>query len=150
MPFFRHGANDGRQNDFEPRTYFFYGSLMDRDVLVRVAQLDDEPDLQDAWVEGFEMKMWGGVYPVLLPTGNPDDRIRGKAWRATTLDQCLRLQRYETSAYKSADCLLYHPDGGEPTKGCVFVWATERRNHELMEGVFDLEYWQRTHKPGRF
>lgn len=139
-----------RDNGFEPCTFFFYGSLMDTDVLTRIAQLDDYPDLQDAWVEGFEMKMWGGIYPVLLPTNNPNDRIRGKAWRATTKEQCLRLQRYETSAYEAAACLLNHPEGGEPTEGLVFVWAGDRRSHQLTEGVFDLEHWQKTHKPGRF
>ncbi|KAK3296173.1 uncharacterized protein B0H64DRAFT_397566 [Chaetomium fimeti] len=148
--------NDGKQNDFEPCTFFFYGSLMDPQVLMAVAKLDDQPDLQDVWVEGFEMKMWGGIYPVLLPINDTDNnsgashRIKGKAWRATTMDQCLRLQRYETSAYEPADCRLYHPGGGEPTKGLVFVWARDPGSNQLAEGVFDLEDWQKTHKPSRF
>ncbi|KAH6854730.1 hypothetical protein B0I37DRAFT_362901 [Chaetomium sp. MPI-CAGE-AT-0009] len=156
MPIPRDDDNDSKQDDFEPCTFFFYGSLMDPQVLMAVAGLDDQPDLQDVWIEGFEMKMWGGMYPVLLPTNNIDDnsgvghRIRGKAWRATTIDQCLRLQRYETSAYQPADCLLYHSGGSEPTKGLVFVWAGDPESDQLTEGAFDLEHWQKTHKPSRF
>ncbi|KAK4040313.1 hypothetical protein C8A01DRAFT_46297 [Parachaetomium inaequale] len=148
--------NDGKQDDFEPCTFFFYGSLMDPQVLMAVAKLDNQPDLQDVWVEGFEMKMWGGMYPVLLPTKTTDNnsgashRIKGKAWRATTMDQCLRLHRYETSAYEAADCRLYHSGGGEPTKGLVFVWARDPASDQLAEGAFDLEHWQKTYKPSRF
>jgi hypothetical protein len=148
--------NAGKQDDFEPCTFFFYGSLMDPQVLMEVAVLEDEPDLQDVWVEGFEMKMWGGMYPVLLPAKNIDNnggashRIKGKAWRTTTMDQCLRLQLYETSAYEAADCRLYHSGGGEPTKGLVFVWAKNPGSDQLAEGAFDLEHWQKTHKPSRF
>lgn len=147
---------DDKQDDFEPCTFFFCGSLMDPQVLAAVTKLDGQPDLQDAWVEGFEMKLWGGVYPVLLPTKNIDDgsgashRIKGKAWRASTMDQCLRLQRYETSAYEAADCRLHYSGDREPIKCLVFVWAGDPGSGELVEGGFDLEHWQKTYKPSRF
>ncbi len=100
---------------FPPRTLFFYGSLMDPEVLSRVARLWQKPKLEDAWVEGFEMKLWNGLYPVLLPvtsgTGSTTtseasagNRVRGKAWVATEKDQIEWLQRYETKAYRPVEC----------------------------------------------
>lgn len=158
MPIPPDNNNNGKQNSLEPYTFFFYGSLMDPQVLMTVAKLDKQPDLQDVWVEGFEMKIWAGVYPVLLPTNNNTDdnsagtrhRIKGKAWHASTIDQCLRLQRYETSAYKATTCRLYHPGGGEPTNGLVFVWARDPGSDQLADGGFDLEHWQKTYKPTYF
>jgi hypothetical protein len=141
----------GDQGDFEPCNFFFYGTLMDPQVLTTVLKLDGVPQLQEAWIEGFEMKMWNGIYPVVLPTdggsgSTPQSRIRGKAWQATTMDQCLRLQLYETSAYEPTDCSI-RLDHGEPVKGLVFKWARDPTDGELVEGCFDLDHWERTHKP---
>jgi gamma-glutamylcyclotransferase (GGCT)/AIG2-like uncharacterized protein YtfP len=135
--------------EFEPCLMFFYGSLMDPQMLQKVAALDYTPYLESAWVEGFQMKMWHGIYPTLLADKSTDTRIQGKAWRATTMTQCLRLQRYETSAYEPSDCMI-HLNNGETVKGLVFTWAGKPTSSELAEGVFDLEHWQNTHKVGRF
>lgn len=137
------------QEDSEPCTFFFYGTLMDPEVLMVVAMLDDWPQLQDAWIDGFEMKTWNGRYPTLLPTNSNPSRIQGKAWRATTMDQCLRLQRYETSAYDVADCHI-NMGNKEPVKGLSFKWARDPTSSELVEGSFDLEHWQKTHKTPLF
>ena len=45
-------------DEFQPCLLFFYGSLMDTDVLRMVAGLEATPVLQDASIEGFKMKMW--------------------------------------------------------------------------------------------
>ncbi|KAK3306713.1 uncharacterized protein B0T15DRAFT_528051 [Chaetomium strumarium] len=135
----------GEDQDFEPYTFFVYGTLMDPEVLTAVAGLDGEPQLQDAWIEGFAMKMWNGIYPVLVPSDSAHALIKGKVWQATTVLQCLRLQRYETSAYEPVDCLVHIGDN-TPIKGLVFQWAKEPTSSELMEGTFDLEHWQKTHK----
>lgn len=135
------------QGDFEPCTFFVYGSLMDPHVLTKVLTLEEAPQLRDAWIEGFEMKMWNSIYPTLLPTDtdSAQSRIKGKAWRATTMDQCLCLQMYETWAYEATDCRIYLVDG-EPVKGLVFTWARDPKSSELVGGLFDLEHWQKTHK----
>ncbi|KAL2172779.1 hypothetical protein VTG60DRAFT_2598 [Thermothelomyces hinnuleus] len=64
---------------------------------------------------------------------------------AADLDQCLRLQRYETSAYGPADCQIHLGDG-EPIMSLVFKWAGDPASRELVEGTFNLEHWQKTHK----
>ncbi|KAK0710532.1 hypothetical protein B0T21DRAFT_376738 [Apiosordaria backusii] len=135
--------------DFEPCTFFLYGTLMDPEVLMVVAMLGNLPQLQDAWIEGFEMKMWNGIYPTLLPNEGAQGRISGKAWQANTMAQCLRLQRYETSAYEVADCRI-HLGEDELVKGLVFKWAKDPKSAELADGAFDLDHWQRTHKTSLF
>ena len=69
--------------DFEPYTFFVYGTLMDPEMLMAVAGMGHQPELKDAWVQGFELKMRKGIYPVLL-TGNLQNHVRGKVWQATT------------------------------------------------------------------
>jgi hypothetical protein len=131
------------KEDFESCTFFFYGTLMDPETLMAVASLDDTPQLQDAWIDGFTMKMWSGIYPVVLPSdeNGPQSRIHGKIWQATTVAQCLQLQQYETSAYEPADCQIQCGDG-KSVNGLVFKWARDAESDELAEGRFDLEAWQ--------
>ena len=54
--------------DFEPCTFFLYGTLMDPAVLMVVAFLQELPALRDAYIDGYRLKMWNGIYPTLLPT----------------------------------------------------------------------------------
>ena len=65
------------------------------------------------------------------------------------MEQCLRLQRYETSAYEIADCNINLADV-EEVKGLAFKWARKPDSAELQDGSFDLEYWQTHHKPVMF
>ncbi|KAK4167925.1 hypothetical protein QBC43DRAFT_310478 [Cladorrhinum sp. PSN259] len=60
---------------------------MDPKVLMVVTMHEDTPQLKDAWIESFTMKMWNGVYPVLLHCEGAAQgrRINGKAWQATTM-----------------------------------------------------------------
>lgn len=122
---------------------------MDPAVLMSVAMLDKLPELAEASIEGFEMKVWSDIYPTLVPQEAGGNRIKGKAWRATTMEQCLRLQLYETSAYEAYDCSV-NLGREEPVKGLTFKWAGDLESGELTEGVFDLEYWQVHHKPTMF
>ncbi|PHH93286.1 hypothetical protein CDD83_7985 [Cordyceps sp. RAO-2017] len=136
-----------RVDSFKPFVYFFYGTLMDPEVLQTVTALREPPRLREASIGGFEMKIWGGRYPTLLRQRDPQGRrIEGKAWRATTLDQCLRLQQYETAAYQACTCTIQFLTG-EVVQGLTFKWAGDPTSSELSEGSFDLETWQREQKP---
>jgi hypothetical protein len=137
------------EDGFEPCKFFFYGTLMDPVVLRAVAALDDLPELQEAWIQGFRLKMWHGRYPTLLPNQDSSDRIRGKTWTVTSLDQCISLQRYETSAYECSDCLV-HGEDGQTAKALTFTWARDLDSSELSEGSFDLQHWQENHKTHMF
>lgn len=115
---------------------------MDPKVLMVVAGLDHQPESKDAWIEGFELKMSKGIYPVLLPgSRSVRSRIKGKVCQAATMDQCLRLQLYETSGYEPIDCEVnIGESNSEPAKGLVFTWARDPGSSDLVEGTFDLEY----------
>ncbi|KAK3904333.1 hypothetical protein C8A05DRAFT_31871 [Staphylotrichum tortipilum] len=167
-------AKASTRTGFQPRTLFFYGSLMDPEVLARVARLwRQTPLLEDAWIEGFELKLWGGKYPVVLPTtgtataatdakdGDADassdgtaatapPRVHGKAWLTTSQNQLDWLQYYETDAYEPVECEVHvgkEGEGeGEMRKGWAFKWSGVRPVGELVEGTWDLEEWRRTRK----
>ncbi|KAM4066334.1 gamma-glutamyl cyclotransferase, AIG2-like domain-containing protein [Hirsutella rhossiliensis] len=141
-------ADDG----FEPCIFFFYGTLMDPEVLRSVAALDAPPELADAWVEGLELRLWHAVYPTLTRLRQAraaTPRVDGKAWRATSMDQCLRLQRYETAAYEGYDCDVYLA-AGAVVRGLTFVWAGDPDSSQLSDGTFNLALWQRNHKGSVF
>ncbi|ROW10627.1 hypothetical protein VMCG_01609 [Cytospora schulzeri] len=64
-----------------PPNFFFYGSLMDPDVLQVIAEISSnapaatgEPELHRASIKGFRLKMWG-VYPTLVP-GSAEDTVQ--------------------------------------------------------------------------
>lgn len=62
-----------------------------------IAMLEELPELEDAWVEGFEMKVWNGIYPTLiLATALVIEYSARCGWSRAWTSQCLRLQLYET------------------------------------------------------
>lgn len=146
-------ATHKESQPFRPCTFFFYGTLMDPDVIRAVTQSDKVPVLQDATLEGFEMKMWLDRYPTLLATENtaPTSTIRGKTWKATSMEQCLSLQTYETSAYKCSRCVVKSEDGMS-VNALTFTWAGDANDAALSEsnGAFDLSYWQTHYKQYMF
>src|SRR5688572_12104573 len=118
---------------FKPMIFFFfYGTLMDPDVLRAITLLDTDPILRPATLTGFDMKLWAGRYPILLPAESGRDTvpIKGMIWQATSLEQCLRLQRYETSAYEPCECVVEIEDG-TIEEVVTFRWARDRGSEEL-------------------
>jgi gamma-glutamylcyclotransferase (GGCT)/AIG2-like uncharacterized protein YtfP len=76
---------------------FFYGSLMDPDVLQAVLNLPHIPTMKPATISSFKIKMWG-IYPALIP-GSSSDSVFGNLWEVASEDHFERLAAYETSAY---------------------------------------------------
>ncbi|KAI0424922.1 hypothetical protein F5Y09DRAFT_122788 [Xylaria sp. FL1042] len=75
---------------FKPSHMFFYGTLMDADVLQHITRYPTKPVLRQGWITGFKRKMWGDSYPTLIPLDNssssstpkkpqPEQSIAGKA-----------------------------------------------------------------------
>jgi gamma-glutamylcyclotransferase (GGCT)/AIG2-like uncharacterized protein YtfP len=123
---------------------FFYGSLMDADVLQAILNLPDLPTMQPATITGYRIKMWS-IYPTLVPSEGGS--VQGMLWETTSANQIDRLAAYETAAYKAEECDAVLASG-EVVKGCrTFCWAGEAESEELVEGSFHLEWYQKYFKP---
>lgn len=128
---------------FEPCFLFFYGSLMDAEVLQAIAGLPEVPAVQEGFVTGFEMKMWG-IYPTLIPYAG--GQVSGTVWKVNEPGPFFRLQKYETSAYTWCPCEI-QLSNGEILRGCrTFCWAGDVNSKELKVGKFDLEHYQKYFK----
>jgi gamma-glutamylcyclotransferase (GGCT)/AIG2-like uncharacterized protein YtfP len=122
--------------------YFFYGTLQDPELLRVLLSLPDRPTLQPAYINGYEMKVWG-PYPALVGPGNV--RVEGAAFQVTTQEIANRLQQYETSAYRPETCTIYSREGEKQNGEAGFVFRYCGNPRDLSEGVFDLKvYLQRT------
>ncbi|POS76650.1 hypothetical protein DHEL01_v204962 [Diaporthe helianthi] len=145
--------NLNRQAEAEtpkPKRFFFYGSLMDPDVLYAIARTSaTKPELQRATIRGFRMKKWG-CYPTIVPAG-AGDIIHGVYWEAENEGQLALLQRYETHRYKPDTCAIHvEKDGIVIDDGLTFVWAGDPGSKELEDGEFSLEEYQLYYKPDTF
>lgn len=133
-----------------PPNLFFYGSLMDPDVVRVIAEISAaEPQLLKASIRGFKLKMWG-VYPTLVP-GFAEDTVQGVYWQAENMRQIDLIQRYETHRYKPATCVIsVGEDARTIEDGQTFVWAGDPASKELKDGEFLLERYQLYFKPDIF
>ncbi|KAG8157865.1 hypothetical protein KVR01_012137 [Diaporthe batatas] len=135
----------------QPGKFFFYGSLMDPDVLYAITRSSAEPVLHKATIRGHKMKKWGS-YPALIP-GGAGDVVDGVYWEAEDAGQSALLQHYETNMYRPVACTIRveKGDGGVVVEdGLVFVWAGNAGSEELEEGGFSLEEYRLHHKPYMF
>ncbi|KAF2647115.1 hypothetical protein K491DRAFT_672449 [Lophiostoma macrostomum CBS 122681] len=129
---------------FQPLHMFFYGSLMDPEVLQAILDLPELPTTRSATMSGFNIKMWG-IYPALIPSHSGS--VTGTVWMVTSETHFDRLAAYETTAYRCDECEAVL-EGGEVLKNCrAFCWAGEPDSKELEDGSFDLERYQKYFKP---
>ena len=118
--------------------------MRDPEILQAVLGLQQAPAVQEGWVRGFMMKMWG-IYPALLP--HEGGKVFGTAWKVNSLSYFLRLVEYETSVYTWCSCEIELGDG-ESLRDCrTFCWAGDLNSKELEEGSFDLQRYQKYFKP---
>ncbi|KAF2495634.1 hypothetical protein BU16DRAFT_510590 [Lophium mytilinum] len=131
------------QSGFTPCFFFFYGSLMDPELLQTVLGLPEAPVVRDCWVEGFSTKMWG-IYPTLIPRER--GKVPGTTSKINEMSHFLRLQEYEGSAYTWCTCDI-ELGNGETIPGCrTFCWAGDPQSQDLEEGTFDLARYQKYFK----
>jgi gamma-glutamylcyclotransferase (GGCT)/AIG2-like uncharacterized protein YtfP len=122
---------------------FFYGSLMDCEVLQAIFGLPEIPTTRPASISGFHIKMWG-IYPTLIPSQSGS--VNGTVWKVISQAHFDRLATYETAAYRWDECDAVL-EGGETLKNCrTFCWAGESDSKELEDGSFDLERYQKYFK----
>ena len=120
--------------------WFFYGSLMDPDVLQRILDLPERPLFQRGKLLGFKIKMWG-IYPAAVPSSS-DNRIEGMVYALESQEHLKRLEAYETTAYTWCNCTLEMEDGSVVKDGRTFCWAGDENSRELQEGEFDFIRFQ--------
>ncbi|KAI9727605.1 MAG: hypothetical protein M1834_008045 [Cirrosporium novae-zelandiae] len=126
---------------YEPTFYFFYGTLTKPEVLSRILDLTEPPQLRPAQVEGYSLSSWG-QYPALID-GPPGNLVQGFAFQVQTEEDEEKLAYYETKAYECMPCVIAFTDGAEPTKvdGNTFMYAGDAV--ALQEGRFDRKLWER-------
>lgn len=121
--------------------YFFYGSLMDADVLSAVAGERIPPArLIPARLPGYErLGMRHGVFPVLVEY--PGAEVAGMLVRGIDADVARRLARYEGPGYILARRTVTTADGSVAAN--VFIAARPGRTSGR---IWDFEAWTRRHK----
>lgn len=129
---------------FRPCHVFFYGSLMDAQVLQAVAKLANPPTIRNGIVRGLKVKMWG-IYPTVVP--DQHGVVAGTVWHTDNPSHIHHLQEYETRAYKLCDCEVELEEGQRVLASKIFCWAGEADSPELEEGVFDFERYRKHFKP---
>ena len=118
--------------------YFFYGTLMDPETLMKVLNLKEQPELRQASIVGYHTKLWG-LYPALF--GGPCNAVvQGMVYEIHTPEQVQLLQDYETERYVKTACRI-KLDDGSVVNGRTFMWRQSNRD-EVHEGVFDLKSYQ--------
>lgn len=144
-----HKAQETREREaeapptFSPCHFFFYGTLMDPDVLQSVLSLTHPLDVMKAKVRGYSIKLWG-IYPALIPYEGGE--VLGVAGKITNWDHFIELCRYETFNYKLCFCTIVLDDGTELEDSRTFVWSGKPDSSELSDGSFDLERYQKHFK----
>ena len=122
--------------------YFFYGTLMDDDVLVRVIgaavrALASEP----AWIDGYvRLFVAGATYPVLVPRSG--GRVGGRLLRRLDKRQATRVARYEADFYELREVLVTTADG-QSGNALTFL---PRPGIKPSPRVWEFDAWQRRHK----
>lgn len=77
-----------------------------------------------------------------LVDGEPGEEMTRYAYIVESIDDELKLARYETKAYEPAYCLIQFTDNGNPVQaiGMTFQYAGD--DETLKAGKFDRELWE--------
>ena len=114
--------------------FFFYGHLMDADRFKGITGCIEVPTMHKAHITNFIKKRWS-CYPTLVPAPSKakkaDSKIEGVCVEVEK-EWIIRLQNFETAAYKTTKCIIVK-DGGEKVEGLVFTWSGEDDDSELDE-----------------
>lgn len=122
--------------------YFFFGTLMDRDVLAAVL---DRPvagdELSRAWLHGYRrVRAAHTSYPILVPA--PGVVVGGVVFQPRNARDDVRIRHFEDGEYAER-WLLVHRAGGRRLVTRVFL-ALEVL--QATDEAWDLAAWARGHK----
>ncbi|KAF3491112.1 uncharacterized protein GIQ15_00629 [Arthroderma uncinatum] len=126
---------------FDEYYIFFYGTLMDKNMLAKV--LDMSPDserlnLRPARIDGYHTKLWG-PYPALRHGPDFGHFVEGMAFEVHNQAEVDRLCAYETDKYLIDACAIEFLDiensRMQKVFGKTFVWNGSPE--ELTEGKYN-------------
>jgi hypothetical protein len=125
---------------------FFFGTLMDLDVLAYVlARPVDVDDLVPATITGFRrVRARVGSYPVLLP--KPGATVEGRLLRRVGRRDIARINHYESGEYCAEVRRVATADGAQ-----LPAWLYLGLDHlEAVDEPWALDAWRARHKDGFF
>ena len=122
--------------------YFFFGTLMDRDVLAAVLERPVAGDeLSQAWLHGYRrVRAANTSYPILVPA--PGMVVGGIVFQPRNAREDVRIQHFEDGEYAER-WLAVHQAGGRRLITRVFL-ALEVL--QATDEAWDLAAWAREHK----
>ncbi len=122
--------------------FFFYGTLMDDDVLTAVLRRSVSGLARSgAVLPGYRCcRARGASYPVIVTA--PDEQTVGMVVGGLTAADASRLAAYEGEGYRSRRCTVRRSDGVR-VAAAVFVPRCRRM---ATNAPWSLADWQRTHK----
>jgi hypothetical protein len=125
---------------------FFFGTLMDLDVLAYVlARPVDVADLVPAVIAGFRrVGARAGSYPLLVPS--PGGILQGSLLRRASRRDIARINHYESGEYRAE---LHAVADGQGQERAAWVYLGLHHLEATGEG-WDLAAWQRRHKSAFF
>jgi Gamma-glutamyl cyclotransferase, AIG2-like len=123
-------------------TYFFFGTLMDRDVLATVL---DRPvagdELQQAWLHGYRrVRAATASYPVLVPA--PGLVVVGVLFHARSARDEVRIRHFEDQEYVDRWLIAQMPGGRRLPARVFFPLETLG----CTDHPWDLAEWAQEHK----
>lgn len=123
--------------------FFFYGTLMDPDVLAAVIGRRVLPArVRPATLAGFRrVGLKGTPYPVIVP-GAAADVVAGVLVTGLAAADVRNLKRFEGAAY-GIETVSVSLDGGGPVSASVFVPV---KGVAATDTEWDFETWRRRHK----
>ncbi|MSO85088.1 MAG: gamma-glutamylcyclotransferase [Rhodospirillales bacterium] len=123
--------------------YFFYGSLMDADILSAVAGERISPErLIPARLPNYErLGASSGVFPIIVADPGAEAGIEGVLVRGVGPTAVRRLARYEGPEYVTVKKSVTSADG--QSEALVFIPLRPGRSSGK---PWDFETWRRRHK----
>ncbi|KAJ5278964.1 hypothetical protein N7478_004336 [Penicillium angulare] len=122
--------------------YFFYGSLLDPNMLTEILELDRDQEVPE-------------LRPASLGMGSGNSYVEGAVYTVTCIEHAEKLAAYETVNYQVVECEFRFTDTdedgkgkGNPVKGVGGVFLFDGYGEDLSDGVFDLRVWLK--RVGRF
>ena len=123
-------------------TFFFYGTLLDHDVMALVIGRRLPPSaFTPAILSGHSRRRAkGATYPVVIP--DPGDEVQGMVVGGLTASDVARLSAYEGPGYRVADLKVWI--GGRLTTVSVFEPVVARL--QPSNSPWDYALWRGRHK----